>query len=144
VFLKELDVPAGTTIIGAIEASGLTQACPEVDPSTLRVGVYGKLKTLDTPVRQGDRVEVHRVLTADPKTARRKRVQRTRRPARARARNGCVEAGRAPKRRYQNDSGVVARPCRTTCTVCGRAPGQNRFASFDSASKWLVWRMSGG
>ncbi|ABF08341.1 RnfH family protein [Cupriavidus metallidurans] len=78
VFLKELDVPAGTTIIGVIEASGLTQACPEVDPSTLRVGVYGKLKTLDTPVRQGDRVEVYRVLTADPKTARRKRVQRTR------------------------------------------------------------------
>lgn len=78
VFLKEVTVPAGTTIIGAIQASGLTQACPEVDPSTMRVGIYGKLKTPETLVREGDRVEVYRVLTADPKTARRKRVQKTR------------------------------------------------------------------
>jgi len=78
VFLKELDVPAGTTIIGAIQASGLTQAHPEVDPTTLRVGIFGKLKTLDTLVRPGDRVEVYRPLTADPKAARRKRVQKIR------------------------------------------------------------------
>lgn len=78
VFLRELNVPAGTTIIGAIQASGLTQAHPEVDPTTLRVGIYGKLKTLDTPVQEGDRVEIYRQLTADPKSARRKRVQKTR------------------------------------------------------------------
>jgi len=78
VFLKEIEVPAGTSIIGAIASSGLTAVHPEVDPSTLRVGIYGKLKTLDTVVREGDRVEVYRVLTADPKTARRKRVQSTR------------------------------------------------------------------
>ncbi|WER47400.1 RnfH family protein [Cupriavidus sp. WKF15] len=78
VFLKELDVPAGTTIAAAIVGSGLQQACPEVDPSTMRVGIYGKLKTPDTVVRAGDRVEVYRPLTADPKTARRRRVQKTR------------------------------------------------------------------
>ncbi len=78
VFLEDVEVPAGTTIIGAIQASGLITAYPEVDPTTLRVGVYGKLKALDTVVRDGDRVEVYRVLTADPKTARRKRVQTTR------------------------------------------------------------------
>lgn len=78
VFLKSLDVPAGTTLLGAIQASGLTEAHREVDPTTLRVGIYGKLKTLDTVVRDGDRVEVYRALTADPKTARRKRVQKTR------------------------------------------------------------------
>ena len=75
VFLKEVVVPAGTTIIGAIQSSGLTQVHPEVDPTTLRVGIFGKLKTLDTEVRDGDRVEVYRILTADPKTARRKRVE---------------------------------------------------------------------
>lgn len=78
VFLKEVAVPEGTTIVGAIQSSGLTEAHPEVDPTTMRVGIYGKLKTLDTVVRQGDRVEIYRVLTADPKTARRKRVQKTR------------------------------------------------------------------
>ena len=31
VFLKEIDVPAGTTIAAAIVGSGLQQACPEVD-----------------------------------------------------------------------------------------------------------------
>lgn len=77
-FLREVEVPAGTTIAGAIAASGLLQACPEVDPATMRVGVFSKLKTPETPVREGDRVEVYRPLLADPKTARRKRVLKTR------------------------------------------------------------------
>lgn len=78
VFLREIAVPPGTTIVSAIQASGLTEAHREVDPTTMRVGIHGKLKTLETVVREGDRVEVYRVLTADPKTARRKRVQKTR------------------------------------------------------------------
>lgn len=78
IFLKAVEVPTGTTLLGAIQASGLTEAYREVDPTTMRVGIFGKLKTLDTVVREGDRVEVYRVLTADPKTARRKRVQKTR------------------------------------------------------------------
>lgn len=78
VFLKEVSVPAGTSVEGAIRASGLTEAYPEVDPTTARVGIYGKLKTAETLVREGDRVEVYRPLTADPKQARRKRVQKTR------------------------------------------------------------------
>lgn len=79
VFLKAIAVTVGSTIAQAIEASGLLQACPEVDPTTMRVGIFGKLKTLDTVVRDGDRVEVYRALVADPKSARHKRVMRTRR-----------------------------------------------------------------
>lgn len=78
VFVKDIEVPAGTTIAAAIVGSGLQQECPEVDPSTMRVGIFGKLKTPETVVREGDRVEVYRPLTADPKQARRKRVQKTR------------------------------------------------------------------
>jgi len=78
-FLKETEVAPGTTIVGAIGASGLLQACPEVDPATLRVGIFNKLKTPDTVVREGDRIEVYRPLVADPKSARRKRVLKTRR-----------------------------------------------------------------
>ncbi len=77
-FLKELEVAPGTSILAAIGASGLLQACPEVDPATMRVGIFSKLKTPDTQVRAGDRIEVYRPLVADPKSARRKRVQKTR------------------------------------------------------------------
>ncbi|MGO4327824.1 RnfH family protein [Cupriavidus sp. 2TAF22] len=78
-FLREIEVAPGTSVIGAIGASGLLQACPEVDPATLRVGIFSKLKTPDTVVRDGDRIEVYRPLVADPKSARRKRVLKTRR-----------------------------------------------------------------
>lgn len=78
VFLKEVEVPAGTTLAGAIARSGLTEAVPEVDPTVMRTGVFGKLRPLDTVVQPGDRIEVYRSLTADPKTARCKRVQKTR------------------------------------------------------------------
>ncbi|MBY4946679.1 RnfH family protein [Cupriavidus respiraculi] len=78
VFLRDVEVPAGTSIAAAIAASGLLQACPEVDPATMRVGIFSKLKTPDTAVREGDRIEVYRPLLADPKTARRKRVLKTR------------------------------------------------------------------
>ncbi|RZT42020.1 RnfH family protein [Cupriavidus agavae] len=78
VFLESVAVAPGTTIMQAVQSSGLIAACPEVDPTTMRVGIFGKLKTIDTVVREGDRVEVYRALTADPKQARRKRVQKTR------------------------------------------------------------------
>lgn len=77
-FLKEVEVPSGTSIVAAIAASGLLQACPEVDPATMRVGIFSKLKTPDTLVRAGDRVEVYRPLVADPQSARNRRVQKTR------------------------------------------------------------------
>eukprot|EP01034_Spumella_vulgaris_P039705 gene39705-49064_t len=39
----------------------------------MAVGVYGKKKTLDTVLREHDRVEVYRPLIADPKNARRRK-----------------------------------------------------------------------
>lgn len=78
VFLKDIALPAGTTIAAAIEASGVLTAHPELDPVTLRVGIFGKLKAPETPVREGDRIELYRPLVADPKTARRRRVQKAR------------------------------------------------------------------
>lgn len=74
-FLLDLSVPAGTTILQAIEASDLIRQAPEIDVSVLRVGIYGKLKTLDTVVRDGDRIEIYRPLIADPKESRRRRAE---------------------------------------------------------------------
>lgn len=74
-FLLDQTVPAGTTIQQAIEGSGIIRLAPEIDVSVWRVGIYGKLKTLDTVLREHDRVEIYRPLIADPKDSRRKRAE---------------------------------------------------------------------
>ena len=50
-FLLDLTVAPGTTILQAIERSGIVQQAPEIDVSVMRVGIYGKLKALDTVPR---------------------------------------------------------------------------------------------
>ena len=52
-FLLTLLVPAGTTIAQAIHASGVLARFPELDLAVNKVGVFGKLKTLETTVREG-------------------------------------------------------------------------------------------
>lgn len=43
----------------------------------LVVGVWGRVQPLETPLRDGDRIEVYRALTVDPKEARRQRYRAT-------------------------------------------------------------------
>lgn len=78
IFLKEVELPPGATIDAAIAASGVLQAHPELDADALRTGIFSKPRPTDTVVRQGDRIEIYRPLVADPKTARRRRVQKAR------------------------------------------------------------------
>ena len=73
-FLKTLTLDKGATITQAIEASGLLRSHPEIDLSQQRQGIFGKLKTADTELRDGDRIEVYRPLQADPKETRRRRA----------------------------------------------------------------------
>ncbi|MYM27933.1 RnfH family protein [Duganella sp. CY15W] len=72
-FLRDLQVPPGTTIEQAIALSGVQQEVPGLNLSELQVGIYAKKKTLDTVVREHDRIELYRPLIADPKNARRRR-----------------------------------------------------------------------
>ena len=76
--LLTVDVPAGATVETAIRASGVVERCPALDRGVNRVGIFGKLARLDTPLREGDRVEIYRPLTVDPKEARRRRVEERR------------------------------------------------------------------
>ena len=73
--LVQLKLPAGSTVQQAIEASGLKQKHPEIDLAKNKVGVFGKLSKLDTPLRDRDRVEIYRPLIADPKEVRKKRAE---------------------------------------------------------------------
>jgi len=69
-----LEVPEGTTIEQAIRQSGIMEHFPEIDLEKQAVGIFGKLKKLDTPLREGDRVEIYRPLIADPKEVRKQRA----------------------------------------------------------------------
>lgn len=73
-FLDEFDMAEGATLEQAIRASGVLFRAPEIDLSSCKVGIHGKLKTLETVLRACDRVEIYRPLQADPKDARRRRV----------------------------------------------------------------------
>lgn len=73
-FLLELKVPEGTTLQSAVECSGLLQQAPEINLSENKTGIHGKVKPLDTVLREHDRIEIYRPLIADPKESRRRRA----------------------------------------------------------------------
>ena len=79
-FLRRITLPSGATVADAIAASGL-EAEFAIDVSNLAAGVWSKAVARDTPLNDGDRVEIYRPLIADPKEARRRRASRsTRQP----------------------------------------------------------------
>ena len=69
-----VDVPSSSTIESAILSSDLLKQCPDLKMDDLIVGIFGHKKTLQTEVRQGDRIEIYSALRADPKEARHRRV----------------------------------------------------------------------
>ncbi|MEX3638780.1 RnfH family protein [Paraburkholderia sp. BR14320] len=76
--LIAVELPAGATLKQAIDASGILQRFPSIDLNTQKVGVFGKLKPLDTVLADHDRVEIYRPLLVDPKVSRQRRVEKTR------------------------------------------------------------------
>jgi uncharacterized protein len=67
-----VDVPEGATIKDAIERSGILKQFSEINMETQKVGVFGKVSKLDAVLADGDRVEIYRPITCDPKTVQRK------------------------------------------------------------------------
>ncbi len=68
-----LEVPDDSTIEQAIGLSGVLKLYPEINLTTQKVGIFGKISPLDTVVKEGDRVEIYRQITADPQTVQRRR-----------------------------------------------------------------------
>lgn len=77
--LIALTLPPGATVRDAIVASDIARTHPEIDPATAKIGIFGKLTTLDATLADHDRVEIYRPLIVDPKLARQRRVEKTRR-----------------------------------------------------------------
>lgn len=73
------EVAPGTTVVQAIMASGLLELEPALRDAELRAGIWNHRVALDAMVRAGERIEVYRSLTVDPKEARRIRADVRRR-----------------------------------------------------------------
>lgn len=73
--LVAVRLPEGATVREALDASGLLQKHPEIEPErNNKLGIYARLVKLDTELRDRDRVEIYRPLIADPKAVRKKRA----------------------------------------------------------------------
>ncbi len=73
--LVSVKLPDGATVMQAVEASGLLQKYPEIDPGGVnKLGIFAKLSKPDAVLRDRDRVEIYRPLIADPKEVRRQKA----------------------------------------------------------------------
>jgi putative ubiquitin-RnfH superfamily antitoxin RatB of RatAB toxin-antitoxin module len=70
--LRKVEIAVGASAQEAVEASGILH---EVEIAGLRIGIFGREVAATTLLRDGDRVEIYRPLSIDPKEARRKRAR---------------------------------------------------------------------
>jgi putative ubiquitin-RnfH superfamily antitoxin RatB of RatAB toxin-antitoxin module len=73
-----LHLDEGACLGDAVAASGLCRR-HGLDAAELRIGIWGRVQALQTPLRDQDRVELYRPLKVDPKEARRLRYRRQKR-----------------------------------------------------------------
>jgi putative ubiquitin-RnfH superfamily antitoxin RatB of RatAB toxin-antitoxin module len=77
VFEQVLQLAPDATLVDAVKASGLSQRFPELDwRHALTPGIWGRVVEWEQSLKDGDRIELCRPLTVDPKVARRERFQR--------------------------------------------------------------------
>jgi putative ubiquitin-RnfH superfamily antitoxin RatB of RatAB toxin-antitoxin module len=69
---RPCELSSCATIADALKTVGY----PLPDTQTIDVGIWGRKKTLDHPLREHDRVECYRPLKVDPKVARKERFGR--------------------------------------------------------------------
>ncbi|MBS0487974.1 MAG: RnfH family protein [Proteobacteria bacterium] len=70
--LRAVDIDAGSRVADAVDASDILAELPGFVAAGY--GIFGRIVTLDAPLRDGDRVEIYRPLQIDPKQARRNRA----------------------------------------------------------------------
>lgn len=81
---EQLELAAGATIADALVRTTLHAQLPGFSVDFGRIAVHGRLVALDTPLADGDRIELLRPLVSDPKEVRRRRAaqQQPKRPRR--------------------------------------------------------------
>ena len=69
--ILKVEVPSGTSAAEAVRLSGIEEHFPEIVLGNNPLGIFGKKTKPDRELHAGDRVEIYRPLTADPKVIRR-------------------------------------------------------------------------
>jgi putative ubiquitin-RnfH superfamily antitoxin RatB of RatAB toxin-antitoxin module len=75
---RSYELPAAATVGDALRAAAADAAFVGIDLKGAPIGVFGAPARREQPLCPGDRVEIYRPLTLDPKAARRARVQQAR------------------------------------------------------------------
>ncbi len=70
--ILEIRVPVGTSVFDAAKVSGIDRIFPEIDFSSIDMGIFGKVvkDPKNQAIRAGERIELYRPLIIDPKQAR--------------------------------------------------------------------------
>jgi putative ubiquitin-RnfH superfamily antitoxin RatB of RatAB toxin-antitoxin module len=76
--VKALSLAAGSCIADALRVAALDPDFSGVDLVNSPLGVFGRAAGHEYLLKEGDRIEIYRPLAADPKAARRSRVQQAR------------------------------------------------------------------
>ncbi len=74
-FIKKITISENTSIQQAIQLSGVLTEFPDLSLETIKAGMFGKAKPLDSLLKNDDRVEIFRTLQVDPKESRRRRAK---------------------------------------------------------------------
>lgn len=76
--ILRVSVPEGTSIFEAVQRSGICEQFPEIDLEKQSLGIFGKVVKAprEQALREGQRVEIYRPLTIDPKQARLNRAKK--------------------------------------------------------------------
>jgi putative ubiquitin-RnfH superfamily antitoxin RatB of RatAB toxin-antitoxin module len=72
-----LVLAAGATVAQALVAAGMGSLSAEIEIDPARLAIFSRPAALSTVLREGDRLELLRPLTIDPKQGRRSRARET-------------------------------------------------------------------
>ena len=67
-----INVPVDTSVFDGAKNSGIERFFPEINYDAVDMGIFGKVvrKPKEQMLKEGDRIEIYRPLTIDPKQAR--------------------------------------------------------------------------
>ncbi len=71
----QVKVPQGATIADAIATTNIRDEYPELDLDAMPVGIFSRVRSFDTPVNPGDRIEIYRPLPEHPNRSRTRRLK---------------------------------------------------------------------
>jgi uncharacterized protein len=80
---KILDLDPTSSVADALRLAAQGAEFAGIELKGSAVGIFGKIARAEHVLQDGDRIEIYRLLTADPKTARRERAQQASRSGRS-------------------------------------------------------------